>query len=330
MPSAEDEYGNIMNKTTYTRSSLLGLFITIGLCMFAAGILTLTGQRHLFTPSIRVVTVFDDVQGLQAGANVWFEGMKVGTVRRLSFDSRRQVRVEMDIDRSAGQYIRRNARATVGLDGLIGNRIVVLQGGTEDVTAVSEGAMLPGGRQEGSDILGTLGESSRNLVRITGDLREVVRKVDSGGGTVGRLINDGSLAAGMQRLVDRMNRAAFDLQQSSSDIRTFSASLNNKSGLAARLVNDTTLFSSLLATAASINAAAAKASAAMDTAYRALGSLNDTSRPVGMLLGDRETATDLRATIANLRKSSLELSEDLEALQHNFLLRGFFRKKQKK
>ncbi|HLI93622.1 MAG TPA: MlaD family protein, partial [Puia sp.] len=266
----------------------------------------------------------------QAGANVWFEGMKVGTVKRLSFDGRRHVRVEMDVDRSAGQYIPMNANASVGLDGLIGNRIVVLRGRGENAPPIADGAVLPGGRQEGSDMLGTLGESSRNLVKITEDLREVARKIDTGGGTVGRLINDGSLAAGMQRLVNRMNQAAVDLQQSSADIRTFSAGLNNKSGLTARLVNDTTLFSSLLATAATINEAAGRASAAMDTAYRALGALNDTSRPVGMLLGDRETAADLRATIANLRKSSVELSEDLEALQHNFLLRGFFRKKQKK
>ena len=319
-----------MDKTTYTRASLLGLFITIGLCMFAAGVLTLTGQRQLFKRSIRVVALFGDVQGLQAGANVWYEGMKVGTVKRLSFNGQRQVRVEMDIDRSLEEYIRTDVRADVGLDGLIGNRIVVLQGGSNEAAPITDGAMLPAGPQEGSDMLGTLGASSRNLLQITGDLKEVVRKIDSGGGTLARLVNDGSLAAGMQRLVGRMDQTAFNVQQASADIRTFSAGLNNKSGLAARLVNDTSLFASLQATVASINNAADQAAAAIDTAYRALGSLNDTTRPAGMLLGDRGTAADLRITIANLRKSSAELSEDLEALQHNFLLRGFFRKKQKK
>jgi phospholipid/cholesterol/gamma-HCH transport system substrate-binding protein len=48
-----------------------------------------------------------------------------------------------------------------------------------------------------------------------------------------------------------------------------------------------------------------------------------------MILHDEETAADLQRTIKNLRVSSKELSDDLEAVQHNFLLRGFFRKKNK-
>ena len=57
--------------------------------------------------------------------------------------------------------------------------------------------------------------------------------------------------------------------------------------------------------------------------------LNDKNAPIGMLLHDEDAADNLQRTLKNLRVSSQELSEDLKALQHNFLLRGFFKKKDK-
>jgi phospholipid/cholesterol/gamma-HCH transport system substrate-binding protein len=56
-------------------------------------------------------------------------------------------------------------------------------------------------------------------------------------------------------------------------------------------------------------------------------SLNDPSSPAGLLLNDKETAAEIRATIKNLQAGTRKLDENMEALQHNFLFRGFFRRK---
>ena len=57
--------------------------------------------------------------------------------------------------------------------------------------------------------------------------------------------------------------------------------------------------------------------------------LNNKDNVAGVLLNDPQAAASVKGTLSNLQTSSQKLDEDLEALQHNFLLRGFFRKKAK-
>jgi phospholipid/cholesterol/gamma-HCH transport system substrate-binding protein len=49
----------------------------------------------------------------------------------------------------------------------------------------------------------------------------------------------------------------------------------------------------------------------------------------GLLLNDPAAAASVKVTLQNLQAASRKLDEDLEALQHNFLLKGFFKKKAK-
>ena len=74
------------------------------------------------------------------------------------------------------------------------------------------------------------------------------------------------------------------------------------------------------------------ASSAVDVANnakRASEKLNSTDNALGVLLNDPSVNKNLKNTVQNLESSSKKLDEDLEAAQHNFLLRGFFRRKAK-
>src|SRR5262245_38521959 len=113
------------------RMVIVGLFVTIGLLILMVGVFTLGGQKRTFAPSINIQAVFDNVNGLQKGDNVWFSGVKVGIVKTIEFNGNSQIKVTMHIERKAQEFIRKDAKAKVGAEGFIGNKLVVIYGGSQ-------------------------------------------------------------------------------------------------------------------------------------------------------------------------------------------------------
>ncbi|MDB5018098.1 MAG: transporter permease, partial [Mucilaginibacter sp.] len=73
--------------------------------------------------------------------------------------------------------------------------------------------------------------------------------------------------------------------------------------------------------------AATNASILTDNLNKASNKLNTTDNAIGILLNDPKGAVQVQSTLNNLQQSSVKLNQDLEAVQHNFLLKGFFKKK---
>ncbi|HTE07144.1 MAG TPA: hypothetical protein VK628_00190, partial [Flavitalea sp.] len=126
-----------------------------------------------------------------------------------------------------------------------------------------------------------------------------------------------------------LKRASDNASHLTNDLSGFTAKLNEKGTLANELVTDTTVFASLRSTVAQINEAARKANDVVADFSKASSQLNNAKSPVGTLLYDEAAAGDLKLTLHNLQQGSAKLDENMEALQHNFLLRGFFRRKAK-
>ena len=80
------------------KSVRVGIFTAIGLVFFVVGVLAIGNINKTFTKSFLVSTVFDDVNGLKLGNNIWFSGVKIGTVKEISFYGTSQVKVIMDIE----------------------------------------------------------------------------------------------------------------------------------------------------------------------------------------------------------------------------------------
>ena len=90
-----------MSTENNKRSIIVGIFISIGIVIFLVGVFTLGGQQKTFVSSVNLTALFDDVSGLQQGNNVWFSGVKIGTVKKISFFGNSQVKVLMHIDKKA-------------------------------------------------------------------------------------------------------------------------------------------------------------------------------------------------------------------------------------
>ena len=326
-----------MSTQSTKRSVIVGLFVLLGVVIFIAGIFVLGGQQKRFTKSIRLIAIFKDVGGLKAGNNVWFSGVKIGTVKRISFYGNAQVEVDMNIEQSSQQYIRKDANASIGSDGLIGNKIVVIAGGTISHPEVEEGDRLKSAEALSSDqILATLQENNNNLLRVTNDFKEMVGNLKRGKGTVGAVLTDSLVAENFKRAMKNLERASDNTVKVTGSVSQFAAKLNTKGTLANELVTDTTVFRRLSRSATQLEGAAGSANKTVGTLSqtsenlnRASEKLNNTNSPLGVLLTDQETAKNLRTTLHNLSQGSALLNEDLKAAQSNFLLRGFFKKQAK-
>jgi len=319
-----------MNEINTTKRMAVGIFITLGILILVAAVFTIGGQHKAFVKSVRVHILFDDVQGLQPGNNVWLSGMKVGTVKSINFYHNSQVAVTLSIEKKAAPHIAADARARVSTDGLVGNKIVVISGGTDGARPIADNDSLQSEHLPGTqEMFATLQASNANLLEITGNLKTISKRLSDGQGTIGKLINDPAIADHLKTSIDHLRTAAANSEHLIANLEDFSTRLKQPDGLASQLATDTTVFNRIKGAAARLNEAANQAGEFTSSLKQAGEGLNDKNAPVGILLHDEDAGADLQRTLKNLRISSKELSDDLEALQHNFLLRGFFRKKEK-
>jgi phospholipid/cholesterol/gamma-HCH transport system substrate-binding protein len=313
------------------RAVIVGIFILIGVAIFMGALITLGKQKKTFTKGIPVKAVFDNVSGLQPGDNIWFSGVKVGTVRKLELSSNARVIVDMTIDKKSREFIHEDAKAKIGSDGLIGNKIIVIYGGTQATPAIKANDILQvEAALSTEEMMNSLQENNKNLLAITSDFKMISRRLASGEGTVGRLLADDSFMDQLQATAATLQKASSNIQLLSSNMADYTAKLQTKGVLANDLVSDTTIFKSLRSSVSQIQEASDNAKELTDNLRTVSQKITDSSNTVGVLLHDQQTADNLRATIENLQSGTQKFDEDMEALQHNFLFRGFFRKKAKR
>ncbi|MBS1628819.1 MAG: MCE family protein [Bacteroidetes bacterium] len=310
-----------MRSTKNRRAVVVGIVLVLGLLIFAVGILTLGGQKHSFSSSFTLQAIFKDVNGLQKGNNIWYSGVKVGTIRSVGFSPAAEVVVTMSVDETVQRFIHRDALAKVGTDGLIGNRIIVLFGGSPTAPLVADGDTLMVESASGLDgMMDTLKQNNRNLLAITTSFRKLSDDLVMGKGTVGKLLTQDDLANTLQDALTALQHAAKSAESLTAHLDRFSQRLSTPGSFSNDLVSDTLVFHKLRESATDVKAAAANIQAATEK-------LNDPNSPLGLLLRDSAAAANLRSTLHNLNSGTDKFDEDMEAMQHNFLLRGFFKKK---
>ncbi len=323
-----------MKSTGNTRAVIVGIFILLGLAIFILTILTLGSQKKTFEKSITIKSFFDNVNGLQKGGNVWFSGVKVGIIRNVALQNGGKVEVDISVENQSVQYIPKDVRAKLSTDGLIGNKIIELYGGTSGGARVAAGDVVNNDQLLNTDqLMKTLSKNNDNLYAITSDFKTITGRMVDGKGFVGKLLNDEIIIDELNTTMSVLRRSSENLQKLSGNAAAYTAKLSEKGTLANDLVSDTVVFSSLRSTLSRLQSIA-------DSSQQIIANLKNTGNiintgltnknsPAGMLLGDEQSAKSIKVTLQNLQSSTKKLDEDLEAVQHNFLLKHFFKKKAK-
>jgi phospholipid/cholesterol/gamma-HCH transport system substrate-binding protein len=316
-----------MDNTPQKRAVIVGIFVFLGILFLVLGILVIGNLNDTFKRKAEIFTLFDDVGGLQVGNNIWFSGVKIGSISDLQFYAESKVKVGMKIDIKSRPFIHKDAFVKLGTDGLIGNKILIIYGGTPQSPAVETGDTLRTEKTFSSEeVLNTLQENNKNLFSITSDLKIITGKIAKGEGSVGKFMNDDAVYNHLEAASQSLQNTAGQAQKLISSLNKFSEGLNKEGTLAHQLTTDTTVFNSVKSSVVRLQQMA-------DSAHVLISNLKDASSnpqtTVGVLLHDEEAGAHLKQTIINLESSSQKLDEDLEAAKHNFLLRGYFKKKAK-
>src|ERR1700744_219374 len=98
-----------MSEVNVRKRTAVGLFISIGLLILIGAVFTIGGQHKAFVKAIRLHIIFDNVQGLQPGNNIWLSGMKVGTVKSIGFYGNSQGAAVFNVEKQAQTHIRKAA-----------------------------------------------------------------------------------------------------------------------------------------------------------------------------------------------------------------------------
>lgn len=319
----------MMNKKN-KRAITVGIFICLGLAIFIVAIFTLGGEKKTFSKKFPLKTTFADISGLQEGDNIWFSGVKIGTVKKIDLEGNAKVVLTLNIDEKAQPYIKKDSKVKLSSDGFIGNKLVVIFGGTPNAPAVQANDLLQSVTLASTeDMFTTLQSNNQNLLAITSDFKEISRKINSGQGTLASLINNNDAVQKLNATLENFRKTSLASQKAINDISAFTAELNDSTHAVHQLVTDTIMANVLRGSIVQLREATYTASQFVNQLNSAVDQLSDPTSPLGVLLKDQNSAEQLKQTISNLQSGSQKLDEDLEAVQHNFLLRSYFKKKEK-
>jgi phospholipid/cholesterol/gamma-HCH transport system substrate-binding protein len=296
-----------MDNHTPKFKARLGMFIAGGIAVFVIAIFIIGKQQNLFNPVFKITTTFLNVSGLQVGNNVRFSGITVGTVDNIIIINDSTVQVDLMIKKTVQQFIKADSKAGIGSEGIIGDRVLIITQGSNEAAIAKDGQkILSKEPVETDDIIVSLQATSLSAEVITLQLAEIMTNINNGQGTLGRLIQDTTVAENINQIIGNFKKSSEGLDE------TIEVTKENA-----------------FAFMKSLQKTVAKTEVASNQLGEIMTKINSGEGTLGRLIQDTTLATNLDVTVINLKESSVGLNENMEALKHNFLFRGYFKKKAK-
>src|SRR5688572_4415025 len=319
-----------MDTTEYKQNIRLGIFVMAGLTLFLISVFYIGSERNIFNKTFTVSAVFRNVEGLTEGDNVWLSGVKIGTVKNVTIISEGKVVVNLTLKNKQNEFIKEDATAFIGSDGLVGNKIVIIRPGSgrraiHDNDTIN--SLSPTDTQDLINIAKDVGSNTRSL---TDDLKLITAKINKGQGIVGELLNEGELSRDLRETVDALRMASRNTNQATVDLKKLVSEINDGQGLVTKLIKDSTYATTFNTALQNVAEVGVNAKQMSEDLKEVVSKFNDENNAIGVLLSDSTFARKLRVTLNNAQSASVKLDQNMEALRHNFLFRGYFRKQEKK
>ena len=192
----------------------LGIFVTVTIILFIAGIYFVGQRQQLFASTFHISAVFKDINGLQVGDNARYSGINVGIVSSIQQISDTTVKVEMVINEHSRKYIKKNASAIIGSDGLMGSKLVSIIPGQPGQPELANNDVIGTSQSVSMDeILAKIKITADNAADITDGLSIIMNNIRRGRGTIGKLFMDTSFAQNIDKTIVNLKQGTGGLKQ---------------------------------------------------------------------------------------------------------------------
>ena len=318
-----------MNKNTPSNIRL-GLFVTIGTLVLVVALYLIGSNQSMFGSTVRISAQFYNVNGLMQGNNVRYAGIDIGTVDNIIIENDSSVTVYMLIEKKHSQYIKKNALATVGTDGLMGNKLVNINPGSGSSEPVVDGDMIASLKPvETDEMIRTLNATNENLEAITGDLRSFTSRINTDKGLL-RLIEDSVAVDNIRIALQSIRQASENANRITIQINNLTQSINRGEGLAGALIKDNKTAEGLKNTVANLEQISDSLDQVVAGLNRFASGVNNPQGLVYAVSNDSAMAVEVKDGVHNLKQSTELLNENLKAMRKSFLFRKYFKEQEKK
>ena len=308
----------------------LGLFVIIGTLFLVMALYFIGNNQNLFGSRFTVHAIFKNVSGLQKGNNVRFSGINVGTVRDIEMINDTSVLVSFILKEEMNQFIRRDAIASLGTDGLLGNRIINVIPGDGSDRLINDGDTLKvyHGIDE-DEMFSLLERTNYNVAVITNNLVDILKDVKDGKGAVGRLISDSTLANDINETVSNLNASSKRAVEILDELDRNITNVSEGKGTVGMLLNDTTLANNINRIFEEIHASTSNVEEISRDIRELVTQIQSGSGLTGSVISDSTMVNSLEESLENIRQGTESFNQNMEAMKHHFLFRGYFKKLEK-
>ncbi|MFD1001063.1 MlaD family protein [Ohtaekwangia kribbensis] len=315
------------NKTV--DNAKVGLFVVIGILFLVFTLYMIGKNRNLLGTTFTIKAIVSNVNGLVPGNNVRFKGIDVGTVKSVSVENDTAIVVTMLIDEKMKSYIRKNAIASIGTDGLMGNKLININSQPGYAEPVREGDVIFSRKPvETDEMLRTLNTTNDNIARISTNLYEITEKLNRSE-SLWTLLSDTIITQDLRAAVHDFRTAGKSTAAFTQNANGIVQRFQSGDGLINRLFMDTTLANQLNTSLQQIQDASVKTSEMMKDLRNVVDDVKEGEGTAGLILSDTLLREKLFKSASNIEQGTQRFNENMEALKHNFLFRPYFKKKEK-
>ncbi len=320
------------------RNFIVGLFVVAGLTLFTIGLFLIGNRHEVFARHVEYYTEFTNLAGLTKGAKVQVDGMDAGQIMEIGIPSSpvSRFRVRVRINETMRGLVRADSVATIGTEGVVGNTFLSIRPGSSHAPAAAAQATLPskepteladlldqgkgvltdadGAIRNANGLLTTVGgnlDATLTGVKTTiGNVNDVVVGLKQGRGPAGMLLQDQAVATQIRQTISNAQLATVQLGHVSSQADTLLSDIQSRQ-----------FPGKIDETLGSVRSAATNLDAGARELRQTIAEATGTDAQ-GLTAG-----VNIRESLSNANAATANLADETEALKHNFLLRGFFRRR---